>query len=129
MDFPGSAPYASPQLVAGEPYDAKAADIWAIGVMLYCMVCGEYPFYSEENSIMMKMIRNNPLTFRYGIATANAEDIISKMLTKDVVVRPTCSDLRKHDWLSDATSSPYHPSPARIKKPIKSKTALRRLIF
>lgn len=31
----------------GHPYDGKASDMWAIGVMLYTMVFGQFPFYDE----------------------------------------------------------------------------------
>ncbi len=40
----------SPQLLAsganglGEPLDAAAADVWALGICLFLMVSGIYPF-------------------------------------------------------------------------------------
>lgn len=39
----GTLPYCSPQILKGDPY-SKLADIWALGVILYEMVCKVRPF-------------------------------------------------------------------------------------
>jgi serine/threonine protein kinase len=31
----------------GLTYHGKAADTWAVGVTLYCMILGQYPFLGE----------------------------------------------------------------------------------
>lgn len=31
----------------GVTYSGKAADTWAVGVTLYCMILGEYPFLGD----------------------------------------------------------------------------------
>jgi len=31
----------------GLTYGGKAADTWAVGVTLYCMILGEYPFLGD----------------------------------------------------------------------------------
>ncbi len=36
----GSRAYVSPEILLGLPYDAKKADIWAIGVIIYIFVTG-----------------------------------------------------------------------------------------
>ena len=40
----GSKSYAAPEILKGEPYDPKKADMWAIGVILYIFVTGKMPF-------------------------------------------------------------------------------------
>lgn len=34
-------------LSAGVTYHGKAADTWAVGITLYCMVVGQYPFLGD----------------------------------------------------------------------------------
>lgn len=34
-------------LIAGLTYHGRAADTWAVGVTLYCMVLGNYPFLGD----------------------------------------------------------------------------------
>ena len=36
----GSRAYVSPEILLGLPYDAKKADVWAIGVILYIFLTG-----------------------------------------------------------------------------------------
>ena len=40
----GSKSYASPEILMGTPYEARKADIWAMGVILYIFVTGSYLF-------------------------------------------------------------------------------------
>ena len=37
----GSPHYCAPELLAKEPYDAKKADVWSSGVVLFFMLCGK----------------------------------------------------------------------------------------
>lgn len=34
-------------MYVGVTYHGKAADIWAVGVTLYCFLLGKYPFLGE----------------------------------------------------------------------------------
>ena len=49
----GTLPYLSPEIVEGRPHSSFCADIWALGVMLFVLLCGNFPFavdlYSETN--------------------------------------------------------------------------------
>ncbi|KZF21706.1 kinase-like protein [Xylona heveae TC161] len=40
----GSEDYASPELMMGQPYDGRASDAWALGVLLYTLMEGRLPF-------------------------------------------------------------------------------------
>lgn len=40
----GSEDYAPPELIMGQPYDGRQTDAWALGVLLYALVEGRFPF-------------------------------------------------------------------------------------
>lgn len=45
----GSAQYMSPELLARGPYHGQlAADVWAAGVLLYCLVAGRFPYPGND---------------------------------------------------------------------------------
>lgn len=47
----GSVLYAAPEVLQnlnGGVYDPKAADIWAVGIILYVMLFGRHPFLRDE---------------------------------------------------------------------------------
>ena len=41
--------HAAPEVLTSARYDAKLADIWSAGVMLYTMLCCSYPFEKKED--------------------------------------------------------------------------------
>lgn len=40
----GSEDYAAPEILLGQPYDGRATDAWALGVLLYALTEGRLPF-------------------------------------------------------------------------------------
>ncbi|ETO03691.1 hypothetical protein RFI_33711, partial [Reticulomyxa filosa] len=108
--------YTAPEVLNGE-YD-RSADIWSVGVILFCMLFGFPPFYvdgecmrvgqSEEDAIFEGIQKGfNPITkpgygpwFPEGIEVSNyAKDLISKMLVKPIKDRPTVAECLSHPWI------------------------------
>ncbi|PWN42422.1 kinase-like protein [Ceraceosorus guamensis] len=44
----GSEEYAAPELIIGKRYDGRATDVWALGVVLYALICGFLPFLEDS---------------------------------------------------------------------------------
>ncbi|KAG0241131.1 hypothetical protein BGW41_006237 [Actinomortierella wolfii] len=59
----GSEDYAAPEIILGQPYDGREADIWSLGVMLYALLVGYLPF-NQDASMSRK-------TFLHMIVTAD----------------------------------------------------------
>ncbi len=51
----GTPLYMSPEQVEGKKVTIKS-DIFSVGVILYKIITGNYPFYNENNMVLMKMI-------------------------------------------------------------------------
>ena len=59
----GSPLFMAPELIDRKKYDERV-DIWAIGVILYYMLCGKYPFIGDDEDEFNDSIRKGKLTFR-----------------------------------------------------------------
>lgn len=46
MTKTGTVAYSAPEIFTQKFYDEKV-DVWSAGVVLYMMLCGEQPFYSD----------------------------------------------------------------------------------
>lgn len=81
----GTLAYMSPQQLRGEKVDA-AADVWAVGVILYEMLSGRRPFLGEIDSALLYAIVSSepePLTGG-GLEVPEAvERVIGRALAKD----------------------------------------------
>jgi len=77
----GTLLYMAPEVVLGGEYRGEPADIWSLGVILYCLLCGRFPFPDtpelgrdivrgefeipdflsrEASSLLKKILRVNP---------------------------------------------------------------------
>jgi [calcium/calmodulin-dependent protein kinase] kinase len=44
---PGTPVFTAPECCLGITYSGRSADTWAVGVTLYCMILGQYPFLGD----------------------------------------------------------------------------------
>ena len=55
----GSPCYAAPEMMSGKSYDPQKTEIWALGVTLYAMLCGNLPFEDgDPNQLYKQMMAN-----------------------------------------------------------------------
>ena len=77
----------SPELVMKKEYRGDIADVWAVGVLMFALASGVFPFRSPiERELYRKIIKG---TFEFpSHVSLNTRQIIEKMLT-DTIKRPT----------------------------------------
>ncbi len=81
----GTANYMSPEQARGKEVDART-DIWSLGVMLYEMTTGQFPFTGEtQTDVIISIAEREPARLaRYQPDVPNElERIVRKALTKD----------------------------------------------
>lgn len=95
----GSPCYAAPEMIQGRMYHGPVADMWSLGVVLFAMVCGFLPFEDSNTNLLYKKI----LSANYKMPTflsANAQDLIRRILETDPEKRYTVDKIRQHPWLA-----------------------------
>ena len=75
----GSPCYASPEMIQEQSYNGALSDIWSSGIILYLMLCGNLPFYHEQNEVMYKKILSGKFDLPKHLSD-NAKDILKKIL-------------------------------------------------
>jgi serine/threonine-protein kinase len=96
----GKLAYMPPEQMAREPLDRRA-DIYALGIVLYELVCGGMPFdATSEVSIIQALMSSNPLQRASDLrpdVDRELDGIIAKCLAKNRADRyPSCRELQ-HD--------------------------------
>ena len=96
----GSRPYMSPEQIMGK--SQKRSDVWAIGVVMYVLYTGMFPFYHEVEKILMDMILEMPPSFPSKFnrdLDQKIERIIMKCLEKNPENRYRDANVLKEDLI------------------------------
>lgn len=99
--------YIAPEVIEGS-YDEKC-DIWSCGVLLYLILSGFPPFYGSTRKEVMKKIKKANVSF-HGSAwrkiSVESKDLITKMLTRNPINRPSCREVLEHPWFDMNDETP-----------------------
>ena len=93
----GSPQYAPPEMVSGEKYDGFKTDIWSTGIILYVMLCGNFPFEDKNISILFKKIKKCKIFYPKFLSKISL-DLLKKILVKNVDKRITIHEIKKHPF-------------------------------
>ncbi|XP_063048794.1 serine/threonine-protein kinase pim-2-like [Engraulis encrasicolus] len=91
--FSGTWAFMPPELFVQGSYGAQQATVWSLGVLLYYLVKGVLPFYSEED-IVEKKIRP-----RLRKLSPDCRNLVLTCLRKDPAARPSLDSILRHRWL------------------------------
>ncbi|EGV64109.1 Serine/threonine-protein kinase hsl1 [Yamadazyma tenuis] len=95
----GSPHYASPEIVAGKNYHGAPSDIWSCGIILFALLTGHLPFDDENIRKLLLKVQNGKFIMPANLS-AEAKDLISRMLRVDPDQRITIEGILKHPLLT-----------------------------
>jgi serine/threonine protein kinase len=93
----GSLPYWAPEIASGRQI-TPSVDVWSMGVILYALVTGTFPFYSTDISKQTARILFDEVTFPRDVSP-EFRSLISKMLEKESANRITLSEIAGEAWM------------------------------
>lgn len=109
-DKHGCPAYVSPEILNTTGcYSGKAADVWSLGVLLYTLLVGRYPFHDSDPSALFSKIRRGHFCIPDSVSP-KAKCLIRSLLRRDPPERLTAGEILLHPWFR-AVSQQLHADP------------------
>ena len=105
----GTVGYTAPEIVKDERY-SKSVDMWAMGCVLYTLLCGFPPFYDESIQVLTEKVARGQYTFLspwWDDISKPAQDLVSHLLTVDPNKRYTIREFLNHPWIRGTQEPTY----------------------
>lgn len=102
--FCGTPSYMCPEIVTKKEYYGPPTDIWATGILLFALLCGQFPFKGSSDKDLYKKIARgmyNPPEH----LSKESRLFLNRLLVVDPSRRSTAAQLLDDIWLK---SLPYH---------------------
>jgi serine/threonine protein kinase len=96
----------SPEIIQKKSHNYFKADIWALGIVLYALLSGKFPFKGESNSELYQRIKTGNYSMPDCISM-EAKAMLLKMLAKHPDKRYSCDRLLNDIWFGESPSKIY----------------------
>mmetsp|Transcript_9002 Transcript_9002/g.15352 ORF Transcript_9002/g.15352 Transcript_9002/m.15352 type:complete len:804 (+) Transcript_9002:196-2607(+) len=123
----GTPEYIAPEVVMRKGY-SNSCDMWSVGVIMYILLCGYYPYYgSSPQEILWKVCFSKPdfPEKDWSKISTSAKDLISRLLQKEPAQRYTAEQTLKHPWIK-GTAAPETAMPDTTIANLRAFNARRR---
>ncbi|XP_028401585.1 MAP kinase-activated protein kinase 2-like [Dendronephthya gigantea] len=107
--------YVAPEVLGPQMYD-KSCDMWSLGVIMYILLCGFPPFYSNHGAAispgMKKRIRQGQYSFpdpEWSNVSTQAKELIRGLLKTNPHERYTVEKVINNPWIKAYTEVPSTP--------------------
>ncbi|XP_028622516.1 putative sperm motility kinase W [Grammomys surdaster] len=94
----GSLLYWAPEILARKPYDGLAVDMWSLGIVLYVLVTGHFPYVEATAEDMHRIITTTMCPIPYHLSKP-CHSIIARLLMVPTWYRMTIHQLVERPWL------------------------------
>jgi len=121
----GTVGYTAPEIVKDERY-SKSVDMWALGCVLYTLLCGFPPFYDESIQVLTEKVARGQYTFLspwWDDISKSAQDLISHLLTVNPDKRYDINQFLNHPWIRESTEATHAAADAPpLATPLNTRT-------
>jgi serine/threonine protein kinase len=88
----GSSTYVAPEIILGQEYDGFKSDIWSLGVVLFVLETGCYPWTATNNAQLFYQITHASYSVPSS-SSADFRELMEMCLQVDPEKRPSANDL------------------------------------
>uniref|UniRef100_A0A8R1XVH5 non-specific serine/threonine protein kinase n=1 Tax=Onchocerca volvulus TaxID=6282 RepID=A0A8R1XVH5_ONCVO len=100
----GSPHYACPEVIRGEKYDGRKADVWSCGVILYALLVGALPFDDDNLRNLLEKVKKGVFHIPHFVP-ADCQNLLRTMIEVDPQKRLSLSEVFKHPWVADSSKT------------------------
>eukprot|EP01029_Cantina_marsupialis_P027801 TRINITY_DN774017_c0_g1_i1.p1 TRINITY_DN774017_c0_g1~~TRINITY_DN774017_c0_g1_i1.p1 ORF type:complete len:364 (+),score=96.45 TRINITY_DN774017_c0_g1_i1:147-1238(+) len=129
--FCGSPLYTAPEIFIDGDY-GKECDMWSVGVILFLLLSGTLPFYSDNFTELQKLILAGKFSMEgenWDGVSENARDLIRRLIVVDPSERLNCSEVMAHPFVTSWETYQDEPRPEIVIAGIRQMVARRRWNF
>jgi len=88
----------APEILQRVPYSPEAVDVWAMGSVLYTILCGFFPFHASTPAEVYERTKQGHFHSFPAHVSRAARDLVSRCLTVDSSKRIMVSHILKHPF-------------------------------
>ncbi|KAM8836469.1 serine/threonine-protein kinase BRSK2 isoform 11-T12 [Spinachia spinachia] len=111
----GSPHYACPEVIRGEKYDGRRADVWSCGVILFALLVGALPFDHDNLRQLLEKVKSGVFHMPHFIPP-DCQSLLKSMIEVNPEKRLTLEAIQKHAWYLGGRNEPCpeQPPPRRV---------------
>ncbi|XP_061119963.1 serine/threonine-protein kinase BRSK1 isoform X3 [Syngnathus typhle] len=111
----GSPHYACPEVIRGEKYDGRRADVWSCGVILFALLVGALPFDHDNLRQLLEKVKSGVFHMPHFIPP-DCQSLLKGMIEVNPEKRLTLETIQKHAWYLGGRNEPCpeQPPPRRV---------------
>ncbi|KAM8845817.1 serine/threonine-protein kinase BRSK1 isoform 4-T6 [Spinachia spinachia] len=111
----GSPHYACPEVIRGEKYDGRRADVWSCGVILFALLVGALPFDHDNLRQLLEKVKSGVFHMPHFIPP-ECQALLKGMIEVNPDKRLTLEAIQKHSWYQGGRNEPCpeQPPPRRV---------------
>ncbi|XP_056101980.1 serine/threonine-protein kinase BRSK1 isoform X3 [Rhinichthys klamathensis goyatoka] len=111
----GSPHYACPEVIRGEKYDGRRADVWSCGVILFALLVGALPFDHDNLRQLLEKVKSGVFHMPHFIPP-DCQALLRGMIEVDPEKRFTLEAIQTHAWYQAGRNEPCpeQPPPRRV---------------
>lgn len=104
--FSGSPLYMAPEIFSLQPHSERV-DVWSLGICLYVMVTGTFPFLANNYEDLEEKVLFDPVPVFCGVSEEFTH-LLHALMHKDPHQRLSLAQVRHHKWFKiDERPAPY----------------------
>ncbi|KAK7106865.1 serine/threonine-protein kinase 33-like [Littorina saxatilis] len=111
-DFCGTPIYMAPEILDNKAY-SQQCDVWALGIIMYTLLCGYPPFRAKEEAALYDLIREANVEFTdevWSRVSDQCKKCMQGMLKVDPAHRMSAAEVLNHPWITGLERDKNEPT-------------------